>query len=140
LKKQQGFREAYDGFDIQKIASYTPDDEERLRNDARIIRNKLKIKAAIHNAQQVLKIQKTHGSFETWLNQHHPRNKLEWIELFQKTFKFTGGEITTEFLKSLGYLPGAHHPDCVVYKKILETKPAWTTTPDFDWKLDEKVK
>ena len=42
----------------------------------------------------------------------------EWVKLFRKTFRFTGGEIVSEFLMSLGYLPGAHEPDCPVYARI----------------------
>jgi DNA-3-methyladenine glycosylase I len=47
------------------------------------------------------------------------------MKLFKKTFVFTGGEIVGEFLMSIGYLPGAHAPDCPVHKKIAKLKPAW---------------
>ncbi|MEO5890597.1 MAG: DNA-3-methyladenine glycosylase I, partial [Ferruginibacter sp.] len=60
-----------------------------------------------------------------WLNHHHPKTRVEWTLLFKKTFRFTGGEIVNEFLLSTGYLPGAHHKDCVVYKKIIASKPGW---------------
>lgn len=40
-------------------------------------------------------------------------------------FRFTGGEIVNEFLMSIGFLPGAHSPDCEVHKKILKAKPMW---------------
>jgi DNA-3-methyladenine glycosylase I len=52
--------------------------------------------------------------------------KEEWVKLFKKTFRFTGGEIVGEFLMSTGYLPGAHVEGCPVYKKVLKHKPAWT--------------
>ena len=45
-------------------------------------------------------------------------SKAEWVKLFKKTFKFTGGEITNEFLMSIGYLDGAHVPSCPIFKKI----------------------
>lgn len=125
LKKQENFRRAYDGFDILKIANYTEKDRERLLNDASIIRNKLKVNAAIYNANVILGLQREHGSFENWLDHHHPLPKLEWVKLFKKTFKFTGGEITNEFLMSTGYLPGAHHPDCAIYKVLVAEKPKW---------------
>jgi len=48
------------------------------------------------------------------------------VKLFKKTFRFTGGEITGEFLMSLGYLKGAHADDCPVQKRILKLKPAWS--------------
>lgn len=125
LKKETSFRNAYDNFDIRKIAQYTEKDRERLLADAGIIRNKLKVNAAIENAKTLLGIQKEHGSFEKWLEIHHPKTKEEWVKLFKKTFKFTGGEIVNEFLMSIGYLPGAHAADCPVHKKILKQKPMW---------------
>jgi DNA-3-methyladenine glycosylase I len=118
LKKQDNFRKAYSNFDIQAIANYKEKDIERLLNDAGIIRNKLKVNAAIHNAQQILRLQKTFGSFKAWLDHHYPLSKEEWVKLFKKTFKFTGGEITGEFLMSTGYLKGAHAPDCPILAKI----------------------
>jgi DNA-3-methyladenine glycosylase I len=93
--------------------------------DAGIIRNMLKINAAIENAKVILQLQKEYGSFEKWLEQQHPKTKEEWVKLFKKTFRFTGGEIVNEFLMSTGYLPGAHTPDCSIYKKILKAKPLW---------------
>ncbi|HST59668.1 MAG TPA: hypothetical protein VLK84_13280, partial [Longimicrobium sp.] len=66
-----------------------------------------------------------HGSFAGWLDAHHPREKGEWIKLFKKTFRFTGGEIVGEFLMSLGYLPGAHKPECPVYSSVLAANPPW---------------
>lgn len=127
LKKETNFRNAYDNFDIKKIAKYTEADRQRLLNDAGIIRNKLKVNAAIVNAQAILEIQQEFGSFEKWLDFHHPRSKEEWIKLFKTTFKFTGGEIVNEFLMSTGYLEGAHTPECLVYKKIMKAKPKWAT-------------
>lgn len=125
LKKEDNFRKAYDGFNIDKVAAYQEKDRERLLNDAGIIRNKLKINAAIENAKTIQHLQKGFGSFEAWLAQQHPKNKTEWVKLFKKTFKFTGGEITGEFLMSIGYLPGAHVETCPIHQKIVKKHPMW---------------
>lgn len=120
LKKQDNFRQAYDQFDIKVIADYGEEDQERLLSDAGIIRNKLKVNAAIHNANVILALQEKYGSFKQWLDHHHPMSKDEWVKLFKKNFKFTGGEITGEFLISTGYLDGAHSDDCPTYHRIKE--------------------
>ena len=127
LKKQAAFRAAYSDFAIAKVARYSDKQRERLLNDAGIIRNKLKVNAAIENAKRIQALQKSHGSFAAWLADHHPLTKAEWVKLFKKTFRFTGGEIVGEFLMSIGYLPGAHAADCPVYKKIGKLKPAWAS-------------
>lgn len=118
LNKQQNFRKAYSAFDIKKIAKYSEKDIERLLNNAGIIRNKLKVNAAIYNAQQIIDIQKKLGSFKSWLDKNHPMKLEDWVKLFKKTFKFTGGEITKEFLISTGYLEGAHIKDCHIFHQI----------------------
>jgi len=125
LKKRDNFFDAFDSFEIAKVASYTAKKKEKLMQNAGIIRNRLKIEATIHNAQCILQIQKEYGSFKTWLNKHHPKKKEEWVKLFKQTFRFTGGEIVNEFLMSIGYLPGAHAESCPVYKKVLKLKPRW---------------
>jgi DNA-3-methyladenine glycosylase I len=125
LNKQENFRKAFHNFDIKKVASYTEKDTKRLLNDAGIIRNRLKVNAAIENAKMIRQLQKEHGSFKSWLDSHHPKTKEEWMKLFKKTFRFTGGEIVNEFLVSTGYLPGAHIESCPVYTKMLKSKPAW---------------
>ncbi|MDA3616366.1 DNA-3-methyladenine glycosylase I [Polluticaenibacter yanchengensis] len=125
LNKQASFKKAYSNFDIKKVAKYKEADIERLLNDAGIIRNKLKVNAAIHNANVIIGLQKEHGSFKNWLLLHHPLTKLEWVKLFKKHFKFTGGEIVGEFLMSIGILPGSHAETCPVYKKLLKQKPLW---------------
>ena len=126
LKKQNNFRKAYSEFSISKVANYTEKDRKRLLSNAGIIRNKLKVNAAIHNAQIVVELQKDHGSFKNWLDHYHPLAKNEWVKLFKKTFKFTGGEITNEFLMSSGYLKGAHDEHCPIFLKVLAQNPMWT--------------
>jgi DNA-3-methyladenine glycosylase I len=125
LKKRDAFRAAYSDFDIDAVAAYGPEDVVRLLADAGIIRNRLKVEAAIENARRLQKIRESHGSFAAWLDAHHPRDKAEWVKLFGKTFRFTGGEIVGEFLMSLGYLPGAHTADCPRYEEILALSPPW---------------
>jgi DNA-3-methyladenine glycosylase I len=126
LKKREAFRQAYGGFDPEVVAAYSARDRKRLLADAGVIRNRLKVDAAIANARKILELRKTHGSFAGWLAAHHPRSKEEWVKLFKKTFHFTGGEIVGEFLMSIGYLPGAHVESCPVYRVILKRRPAWS--------------
>lgn len=125
LKKREGFRRAYHGFDVDRVARYGERDRARLLADPGIIRNRLKVDAAIHNAKVIQALRETHGSFAEWLDAHHPLDKAEWVKLFKRTFRFTGGEITGEFLMSLGYLPGAHRPDCPSFKRAAKQKPPW---------------
>ena len=127
LNKKDNFRKAYANFDINKVANFTEEDRQRLLSDAGIIRNKLKVNAAIHNAQQIIALQEEYGSFKNWLDHHFPKTKDEWVKLFKKTFKFTGGEITNEFLMSSGYLKGAHDENCPIYQVVLEKQPKWST-------------
>lgn len=125
LLKQQNFKNAYHQFDIVKVASYQEPDRQRLLNDAGIIRNRLKIDAAIYNANVILGLQKEYGSFKNCIDHHHPQSKEQWVKIFKKTFKFTGGEIVNEFLMSTGYLKGAHIESCEIGKVVMERKPAW---------------
>lgn len=125
LKKREAFQAAFDGFDIDKVAAYGAKEKRRLLADAGIIRNRLKVEAAIENARRLQQIRETHGSFAGWLDAHHPLEKADWVKLFKKTFRFTGGEIVGEFLLSLGYLPGAHAESCPVAKKIARLGPPW---------------
>ena len=125
LRKREGFRAAYDGFDVDRVAAYGARDVARLLADPGIIRNRLKVAAAVHNAGVIRTLRDSHGGFAGWLDAHHPLDKDAWVKLFKKTFRFTGGEITGEFLMSLGYLPGAHDPGCPVQARILELDPPW---------------
>ena len=127
LRKAENFREAYHGFDIDKIAKYGEKDSVRLLADAGIIRNRLKVNAAIENAKRIQVLRKDFVSFKGWLDANHPLTKEEWTKLFKKTFVFTGGEIVNEFLMSTGYLQGAHDETCPIYKKVASLRPAWMT-------------
>ena len=125
LRKRDGFRAAYSGFEVDRVARYGERDRARLLADPGIIRNRLKVEAAIHNARVIQQLRDTHGGFAAWLDAHHPLPKAEWVKLFKKTFRFTGGEITGEFLMSLGYLPGAHRQDCPAYRRAAKQRPPW---------------
>ena len=125
LKKKQAFVAAFDGFQIGKVAAYGDAERARLLGDAGIIRNRLKVGAAIDNARRIQGLQTSHGGFKAWLDAHHPLDKPAWVNLFKNTFKFTGGEITGEFLMSTGYLPGAHDQDCPVHGQIAALQPPW---------------
>ena len=106
--------------EIQDLINIQYDDNaiKQLLDNSGIIRNKLKVNAAIYNAQQILSIQKEFGSFRLWLENNQFRELDDWVNLFKKTFKFTGKEITKEFLISSGILKGAHTKDCPIFYKI----------------------
>lgn len=125
LKKAENFHKAYQGFNIEKVAKYGEKDVARLLADPGIIRNRLKVNAAIVNAQKIKELQKENGSFKAWLDANCHLSKEEWVKLFKKTFVFTGGEIVNEFLMSTGFLPGAHDESCPVYRKVASLRPAW---------------
>jgi DNA-3-methyladenine glycosylase I len=133
LKKREGFRNAYANFELERVAAFDEADRARLLSDAGIVRNRLKVNAAIENAKRILELRREYGSFLNWLEAQHVRLYVEhggfslpsWVKLFKKTFVFTGGEIVNEFLMSTGFLPGTHEPDCEVYQRILELRPAW---------------
>ncbi len=127
LKKREGFRRAFDGFAIEKVADYGEAEVARLLTDAGIIRNRLKVAAAVTNANRVLDLRASHGSFANWLDAHHPLSLAEWRKLFKRTFVFTGGEIVNEFLMSLGYLSGAHTEDCPVYARTIAAGAPWAS-------------
>jgi DNA-3-methyladenine glycosylase I len=104
LKKREGFKIAFENFNIDRVAGFDADDIERLIKDASIIRNRRKIEATVENAR---------------------KNKGEWVKLFRQNFKFVGGEIVGEFLMSIGYLPGAHRENCPIFEKIATHNPSW---------------
>jgi DNA-3-methyladenine glycosylase I len=133
LQKRPAFQKAYAGFDVDRVAAFGEADRARLLADAAIIRNRLKVDAAIENARRVQALRASHGGFAQWLDAHHPLKKADWVKLFKKTFLFTGGEITGEFLMSLGYLPGAHRAGCPVLERLQTVKPRWMEVEPGFW-------
>lgn len=129
LKKRAAIQVAFAGFDVDAVAQFDDADIARLLADAGIIRNRWKINAIVENAKRIQALRESHGSFAKWLAANHPLSKAEWVRLFKDTFKFTGGEITGEFLMSVGYLPGAHAVDCPTQAKIARKIPPWMKAP-----------
>tara|TARA_Y100001947_G_C10223107_1_gene254260 strand:- start:135 stop:662 length:528 start_codon:yes stop_codon:yes gene_type:complete len=119
LNKQDNFRTAFSNFDIKKIADYDKSDISRLLANSGIVRNKLKINAVIFNARKIVELQKKYGSFKSWLKIKNDSNLnlTNWVALFKENFKFTGNEITKEFLTSTGYIKGAHIETCPILDK-----------------------
>ena len=119
LNKQDNFRTAFSSFDIKKIADYDKSDINRLLANSGIVRNKLKINAVIFNARKILELQKKYDSFKSWLEIKNDSNLNlnNWVILFKENFKFTGSEITKEFLTSTGYIKGAHVETCPILDK-----------------------
>lgn len=129
LKKRAGFRAAYAGFDVDRVAAFNEGDVQRLLADPGIVRNRRKVEAAIENARRLQALRHSHGSFAAWLDAHHPRSPRDWLKLFRATFVFTGPQVVAEFLMSTGYLPGAHRADCPVAERIAALEPPWMSAP-----------
>ena len=125
LNKQDAFHQAFEGFDLDRVAAYGEAEQARLLGDAGIVRNRLKVRAVIENARRLIGIRERYGSFAAWLDLQHPLGRAEWQKLFKQTFVFTGGEIVGEFLISTGYLPGAHEPGCPIYAQVAALNPPW---------------
>jgi DNA-3-methyladenine glycosylase I len=130
LKKRENFRKAFKNFDAKKVSKFTQLDIDKLMQDAGIIRNKLKIEAAINNAKLFLQIQKTHGSFANYIWQftdgkpivNHPKSMKDVPattpisdtmskELGKLGFKFRGSTICYAFMQAVGMVDD-HVADC----------------------------
>ena len=135
LKKRENFREAFDQFDYQKIAKYDIVKFEELIHNAGIIRNKLKVKSAITNAQLFIGIQEEFGSFSDFIwsfvdgkpivNQFKNREEVpattELSDTISKNlknrgFKFVGSTIIYAFMQATGMV-NDHTTDCICYPK-----------------------
>ncbi len=125
LKKRAALRAAFADFAVDRVAAFGAAETARLIADAGIVRNRQKIAAVIANARRIQELRRSHGSFHGWLEAHHPNPPAEWTRLFRQNFRFTGGLVVGEFLMSLGYLPGAHVPECPVHARILALAPPW---------------
>ena len=125
LQKSEAIHDAFDGFDIERVAAYGDADVARLLENASIIRNRRKISAIVDNARVVRALGTEDGGFGAWLDRHHPLDLAAWVKLFKARFKFAGPEVVGEFLMSTGYLPGAHSAECPVYSRILACDPPW---------------
>jgi len=136
LNRREGYRKAFDNFDIQKIARYSDAKRAKLLQDAGIIRNRLKIDAAVTNAQAALKIQKEFGSLSKFLwDQVGGKpivNKVKGTgdvpaktplsdklskELSKRGFKFVGSTICYAFMQAVGMV-NDHLTSCPRYKEV----------------------
>ncbi len=136
LNKREGFRAAFNNFDPNIIATYDESKAEELQQNPAIIRNKLKIKATITNAQAFLEVQKEFGSFDTYIwqftNRKPIRNTLKSIkeipastplsdkistDLKKRGFKFVGTTIVYAFMQGAGIV-NDHTVDCFRYKEL----------------------
>jgi len=130
LRKRENFREAFDNFDYHKIATYTDDKIEKLLNDAGIIRNRLKVLAAISNAKAFLDIQKEFGSFAKYYwnftegkivdNNHKtlkdvpattPLSDAISKDMKKRGFKFVGSTVIYANMQATGMV-NDHIADC----------------------------
>lgn len=136
LNKRENFRKAFSNFDPVKISKYSEDDYERLMNDPGIIRNKLKIRAIINNAQVFLKLQKEYGTFDKYIWQfvNYKTIQNKWKDnsqvpatskesdamskdLKKQGFKFVGSTICYAFMQASGMI-NDHTVECFRYKEL----------------------
>ncbi|MCE5264181.1 MAG: DNA-3-methyladenine glycosylase I [Deltaproteobacteria bacterium] len=136
LKRREGYRKAFQGFDPQIVAAYSPSDVQRLLADSGIIRNRLKIASAIGNAQKVLKIADEFGSFDAFLWRyvdgrpiHNGWRSMAEIpartgtsdtiskDLKKRGFSFVGSTICYAFMQAVG-LVNDHVVDCFRFAEL----------------------
>ena len=129
LNKRENFRRAFDGFDLEKVTAYDEAKQEELRADPGIVRNKLKIKAAVGNAKVFKSIQEEYGSFLNYLKQYwdgetiydcvSTTSELSDVisaDLRRRGMKFMGSTIVQSFLQAIGII-NAHEENCDRYRK-----------------------
>lgn len=136
LKKRDNFRRAFDGFDPQRVAQYGDEKVAALLADPGIVRNRLKISAAIRNARSFLEIQSEYGSFDAYIWQFvggkpkvnawrnlteipasTPQSDAMSKDLARRGFKFVGSTICYAFMQAVG-LVNDHTVDCYRYNEI----------------------
>ena len=136
LQKREGFRKAFYDFDVQKVAQMTDEDMARLREDSSIIRNRLKIKATVNNAQAFIRVQEEYASFNTYIwsftngkTIHNQYTDLSEIpastplsdkmskDLKARGFKFVGNTICYAFMQASGIV-NDHTIDCYRHQEI----------------------
>ena len=128
LNKREAFRKAFDGFDAEKIAVYDDNKIVELQNNKDIVRNKLKIRAAISNAKIFLEIQKEYGSFREYLKDFigeqqiievdktmSPLSDALSADLVKRGMKFVGSTIIYSYLQAIGVI-SSHEEECFMYK------------------------
>ena len=140
LRKRENYRRAFDGFNAEKIARYDSKRIERLMQDAGIIRNRLKLKAAVENARAFLKVREEWGSFDAYLwrfiggrpkqnvwraPEEVPNKTAESDamskDLAKRGFKFVGSTICYAFMQAVGMV-NDHTTDCFRYSELKESE------------------
>lgn len=136
LRKRENFRNAFDNFDYKKIANYNQTKIDDLLQDVGIIRNKLKMKATVTNAQAFISIQKEFGSFNDYIwafvDNKPIKNKVTNYrdapantplsdalskDLKKRGFKFVGSTVVYAFMQATGII-NDHEVNCFRYDKI----------------------
>lgn len=110
LYKREGFVRAFQGFDLERVASFNEADIERLLQDSSIVRHRKKIEAAIYNAGAILDIQNEHGSFDRFLWSMADQPVVVCRD-FRRRFRFVGPTVCYSFLQSVGVV-NDHEPTC----------------------------
>jgi len=140
LKKREGYRQAFDQFDVQKVAQFTEDRIQDILTDPGIVRNKLKVNSTVTNARAFLKVQEEYGSFDKYIWQFvdgkpivNHRTDMSQIpatsaesdvlskDLLKRGFKFVGSTIIYAHMQAIGMV-NDHTTDCFRYKEILDAK------------------
>lgn len=142
LKRREGYRQAFAGFDAEKVARFTEEDVQCLLQDPGIIRNQLKIRAAVNNARLFLEVKEKFGSFSTyiwhfvggvpkvnhWGSQKEvpatsPESDALSKDLKKRGFKFVGSTIMYAHMQACGLVMD-HTTDCFRYSELNSGKPA----------------
>ena len=130
LKKREAFREAFDAFDVAKVAGYTEEKQKELMQNPGIIRNRLKIRAAVKNAVIFQQIQREYGSFSAYLwgftegkviyrtlkelTTHTALSDEISADLYKRGMRFVGSVIIYSYLQAVGIV-NDHEPDCFLH-------------------------
>jgi DNA-3-methyladenine glycosylase I len=136
LHKREGYRRAFAGFDIERVAGFGPRDVERLLGDAGIVRNRLKVASAIENAQRVLEVQAERGSLADYLWEfvggepivgrwkalaeipaETTESRAMSKDLKRRGFRFVGPTICYAFMQATG-LVNDHVTSCFRYREL----------------------
>ncbi len=112
--KWDGFREAFEGFDPERVAELRPEDVDRLAADTRIVRNRRKIEATVENAATMLDLDREHGGFGTWLRSH--RDYEDTAADLVRNFRFLGDTGAYYFLHVVGE-PVPRHEEWVASRR-----------------------
>lgn len=131
LNKREAFRMAFDGFDCKKVAEYDDEKLEALRRDKGIVRNRLKIVAAVNNAKVFMKIQGEFGSFDKYIRGFtkgetirecgkamSPLSDAISEDLRRRGMKYVGSTIIYAYLQAIGIIY-SHEEECFLYKNQL---------------------